>query len=82
MAISDISSYIGRETHYELIRRGYRWDDERRAFKELSPESYQTVRDKVIDAYIGLAIDCFKDYSRCLIPPHGSLEFRMMGVHD
>ena len=76
---SMFEGYIKRETHHELIRRGYKWEIEGTAFRDsesgfdspelLTEETYQKTRKRVLESFTKCAIDYFKqDKANLAIP--------------
>ena len=71
----DFSDFATQETHFELIRRGYQWDEETKQFRSLNAEQYQQVRERILGGLVLKAIDLFSEWNGNEDPPH-----RIVGV--
>lgn len=56
-------NWLKRECHYSLRRAGWEWDGQKfqKEGKEITPEAYNTLRERGLKAIVERAIDFFKD---------------------
>ena len=62
-----LREFIDKETHHELFRNSYSWNQEARRFEGLTSEQYEKTRGKVLDALVKWALDYFSLYSSSIM---------------
>ncbi len=54
---NEIKNYLDRETHFALRREGFRYNQERGFFENLSNEKYDFTRNKILESLADRAFD-------------------------
>lgn len=56
-------SFVRDETHFELVKKGYQWDEKEKNFENLSEEQYGKIRERVLGGLTLRAIELFSDWN-------------------
>jgi len=63
------NDFIRKETHSELVRQGYQWNETHKRFENLDDQQYQHTRQRVLGGLAVKAIDLFSDWNARPYPP-------------
>ncbi len=56
------------ETHFELIRKGYQWNEKYKSFESLDEKRYNEVRKRILGGLTLRAIELFSDWDGNISP--------------